>query len=56
MFVKGSPLGIAIVAVSMALAGIGMFFHPTDKWAGFVLLFLSFTFFGLSRYLRKYLK
>ena len=54
MFTKGSPLGIAIIAFSMALTGIIMLFTSTPQLIGGVLLLLGVIFFGLSRYLNKY--
>ena len=56
MFTKGSPLGIAVVAISLALTGIIMLFIPINKLVGVILLFLGVIFFTLSRWLKRYLK
>ena len=55
MFTQGSPLGIAIIAFSMALTGIIMLFTSTTQLIGGVLLLLGVIFYGLSRYLNKYI-
>ena len=56
MLAKGSPLGIAIVAVSMIFTGILLLFTPVNKWAGIILLSQGIVFITLSRWMKKYLK